>query len=100
MHLRRPPKGPVDSSMTSKDVLPPEYDGACDAARSIDITDQGCTTKVLAITKAFGFVTNYKGLGPAYSFSINPKGLIKGQSYYLLVQTGSDPIWHTIQFTA
>jgi len=45
----------------------------------IDITDQGGTTKVLAITKAFGFVTNYKGLGPAYSFSINPKGLIKGQ---------------------
>jgi len=86
--------------MASKDVLPPEYDGACGAAHSIDITDHRCTTKVLAITKAFGFGATYKGLGPACSFSINPKGLIKGQSYYLLVQTGSDPIWHTIQFTA
>jgi hypothetical protein len=59
-----------------------------------------CTPSVLTITKAFGFLNNFKSQGPAYSFSINPKGLTKGQKYYLLVQTGSDPILHAVQFTA
>jgi hypothetical protein len=55
-----------------------------------------CASSVQTITKAFGFVNNYKGHGPTYSFSVNPRGLTKGQSYYLLVQTGSDPILHAI----
>jgi hypothetical protein len=56
-------------------------------------------TTVQTINKAFGFVTNYKGLGAAYSYSVNPKGLTKGQQDYLLVQADGDPIWHAVPFT-
>jgi hypothetical protein len=57
-------------------------------------------TPVQTITKAFGFTNSYKGLGPAYSYSVNPHGLTKGQQYDLLVQTDGDPIWHAVPFTA
>jgi hypothetical protein len=53
---------------------------------------------VQSINKAFGLVNNYRGQGQAYSFSINPKGLTRGQQYYLLVQTGGDPTYHAIRF--
>jgi hypothetical protein len=56
-------------------------------------------TPVQTIAKAFGFANSYKGMGHAYSYSINSQGLTKGQQYDLLVQTDGDPIWHAVPFT-
>jgi hypothetical protein len=57
-------------------------------------------TPVQSITKALAFSTNYKGLGPAYAYFVNPHGLTRGQRYDLLIQADGDPIWHAVAFTA
>jgi hypothetical protein len=48
---------------------------------------------------AFAFNRNWQGKGGANQFQVSGQNLTKGQAYYLLVQTGGDPIWHAVQFT-
>jgi hypothetical protein len=52
------------------------------------------------IKKVFGFTNSYKGQGAAYSYAINPHGLVRGQQCDLVLQAGVDTSWHAGKFTA
>ena len=45
-------------------------------------------------------ITSFKGQGAAYSYAINPHGLVRGQQCDLVLQAGVDTSWHAGKFTA
>jgi hypothetical protein len=47
----------------------------------------------------FGFNSHWQTFGPTYQYSLSPRGLTRGQAYYLLVKTDGDPTWHAVMFT-
>jgi hypothetical protein len=47
----------------------------------------------------FGFNSHWQTFGPTYQDSLAPRGLTRGQAYYLLVKTDGDPTWHAVLFT-
>jgi hypothetical protein len=56
------------------------------------------TTPVQSINKAFTCHAATRKTAAQYSSKLSSTGLTRKHAYYLLVQAGSDPRWHAVQF--